>query len=55
MKLMIDGLESGLEYDSALTLEQALMDLHARLLTDDKKIILEIKLDEAVPGLDMIM
>jgi len=53
MKLVIDGNESGIEYDDSLTLEQALMDLNARLLTDEKRVILEIKLDETVPGLDM--
>lgn len=55
MIVKIDGQERAWEYAEGTNLQEVLIDVHQRLLTEEQRIITEIKLDETVPGLDMTL
>ena len=53
MRVTVDGEPRDWEYLDDTSLQDVLIDVNKRLLTEEQKIVSEIKLDETVPGLDM--
>ena len=46
MKILVDGVEKGWEYDDDQTLGDVIIDINERLLMEDKKVVTAIKVDD---------